>query len=349
MSDRGAPEQETVDALVALGVDEGEARRAVAEERVPLILVRELLGEDARYTLEQVAERGGIDVRILRSIFAALGLPMRERYGDSDVEEAAQLADLLEVFGEDALVRLARVRGISVSRIAMGDVNAVRDALVAPLRQSGADDLRVAVSLVETARSLLPVSADLLVHAHRRALLHVLSSEVAKIGAREGAQEIDLAVGFVDLVGYTALSARVDPEGLDEVLELFERRVFAVSAAADDIDLVKFLGDAAMLVSTDLVELTALLLDLSTEDRDFEEAPLRAGVASGGTLAREGDYFGPAVNMAARLTDRARPWTVLADDELEDQLSGHFDVQRTRPMRIRGVGLRRPLSVRSAT
>lgn len=339
---------ETVDALVALGVDEAEARRALEEDRVPLVLVRQLLGEEPRYDLAEVAAEAGIDVDVIRSIFAALGIPLQDRFGESDVEEAREIADLLEVFSGEALVRLARVRGMAVNRIAMGDVSAVRDELIAPLRRTGADDLTVAVALAETAKALLPLSSELLVHAHRRALLHVLSSEIAKIGAQEGGQELDLTVGFVDLVGYTALSARVDPQGLDEVLEAFERRVFGVAGAAEDVDLVKFLGDAAMLVAPDPVLVADVLLDLASPGGDLDDSPLRAGMARGGTLVREGDYFGPAVNMAARLTDQARPWTVLADDALRDVLDGRFHLSRIRPVRLRGLGVRRPVSVSRA-
>lgn len=337
--------QEIVDALVALGVDEDEARSAVGEQRVALVLVRELLGQEGGYTLEEVAERGGIEPDALRQIFRALGMPLRERYTDSDVQEARELAALLRTFPLDTLVRLARVRGMAVNRVAMSDLAAVRDEIIAPMRRSGADDLTVAVALAEYAKELLPVSGDLLVHAQRRALLHVLSSEIVRAGAEEGAREAELAVGFVDLVGYTALSARVDPMGLDEVLDAFEARVVEAGGAAEEVDLVKFLGDAAMLVSPDPLHLADTLLEMVERTDALAEAPLRAGMAMGETLVREGDYFGPAVNMAARLTDQARPWTVLADDDLAETLAERFTTSRTKPLRIRGVGVRRPVRV----
>lgn len=344
--DSGArSDTEIVDALVALGVDEGEAADAVEEQRVPLVLVRQLLGGPRPYTLDEVAERGGLDPGALRRVFRALGLSVRDRYGENEVQEAEQLAGLLETFPLEVLVRLARVRGMAVNRIAMSDLAAVRDGIIAPLRRTDADDLTVAVALAETAKEMLPVSSDLLVNAHRRALLHLLSSEIVRAGAVEGARETELAVGFVDLVGYTALSARVDPMGLDEILDAFEERVVDVASAAAGVDLVKFLGDAAMLVSPEPPTLARILLDMVERTDQLAEAPLRAGMARGTTLVREGDYYGPAVNMAARLTDQARPWTVLADDDLVDGLEEHFDVARTGPLRIRGVGTRRPVRV----
>ena len=88
------------------------------------------------------------------------------------------------------------------------------------------------------------------------------------------------------------------------------------------------------------------MLELTREVEPLSDAPLRGGMAHGATLVREGDYFGPPVNLAARLTDLARPWSVLADEALMDELEDDFDVKRILPTRIRGIGLRRPLAVR---
>ncbi len=49
---------------------------------------------------------------------------------------------------------------------------------------------------------------------------------------------------------------------------------------------------------------------------------LRVGVAFGDVVVRHGDFYGPTVNLAARLVAAADPGTVLADAELHDRL-GH--------------------------
>ncbi|MGH3441282.1 MAG: adenylate/guanylate cyclase domain-containing protein [Nitriliruptorales bacterium] len=337
---------ETVDELVALGIDEAEARAAVDEGRVPLVLVRQFLGEEKPHTLTEVAEKGGVEERVLRRVFVALGVPLEDSFGEGDVAEARHLRELLETLSEDSIVRLARVRGRSVARIAMGDLSAVRDEIVAPMREEGADDLDVAIALSEAAEALHPKAAQLLVHAYERALLHVLSGELATAATRGGTQELDVAVGFVDLVGYTALSAQADPSGLAAVLDAFEERVFDVTGSAPGVEVVKFVGDAAMLVARDVLQLAHVLVRVTRRTDALEDAPLRAGLAAGTTLAREGDYFGPPVNVAARLTDQARPWSVLADGDLEGRLAAAFDTSRIRPVRLRGLGFQRPVAVR---
>ena len=47
----------------------------------------------------------------------------------------------------------------------------------------------------------------------------------------------------------------------------------------------------------------------------------RAGLAYGSVIAREGDYYGPVVNLAHRLVELAYPGTVLVSDELHDAVS----------------------------
>jgi len=68
--------------------------------------------------------------------------------------------------------------------------------------------------------------------------------------------------------------------------------------------------------------------------------PARAGLAVGPVLARDGDYFGPVVNLAARIVDVARPSCVMVSDELRDTLgaSEHFAFHRLPPKRLKGIG-----------
>lgn len=339
-------DEETVEALVTLGVDEDEARQAVLRGRVPLILTQQFFSGQRIYTLAELAEGSGVPERVLVQIRAALGLPIADRYGPNELEWAAEVAKLLETIPVDTVIRGTRGRGQAAWAMAMSDLSLIRDELVIPLRKSGADDLTVAVALAEMARRLEPISEKLVVATYRMVLEHVLGTEVAALATQGHEPELDLAVGFVDVVGYTALSARVDPEGLDEVLDRFESRVIEVASSSVEVAVVKYLGDAAMLVAPDAVQLARVLLDLVEPIEQLEEAPLRAGMAKGPVLVREGDYYGSAVNLAARLTDRARPWTLLADDDLRAAFADTFDAKRIPPVRLRGLGTHRPLVVR---
>jgi adenylate cyclase len=343
------PDDETVQALVDLGVPAAEARAAVSEHRVPLVLTQQVLGETPRYTLDEVVEQTGVPADVIRDVRTAVGLPIPERFSDTDLSWAELVGELLDVLPVEAVVRSARARGTALASIARSDLSLVRDELVLPMRRAGADDLTVSVALAETARSLEDVSRQLLIANYQLQLQHQVSSELSAIAARSEGQEVDIAIGFVDVVGYTALSARIDPGGLDDVLDAFEARVLDVIGGDPDVGIIKYLGDAVMLVAADAPTLAGTMLELTRESEELQEAPLRGGMAAGPTIVREGDYFGPAVNMAARLTDHARPWSLLADEALIEVLADAVDARRIMPVRLRGIGLRRPLRVRPSS
>lgn len=339
-------DEETIAALADLGLEPDAARRAVVERRVPLALAQQVLGDTPRYDLETLSRRSGVPSQVLRRIRIASGLPVPERFTRADLRWAKLIGKLVETIPVEAIVRSARARGGALATIARADIGVIRDELVLPMRKAGADDLTVSVALAETASSLDDVSRKLLVETYAQHLEQQLGSELAAVAARSEAQEVELSVGFVDVVGYTALSSRIDPAGLDQVLDRFEEHVIDILALADDVSPVKYLGDAVMMVAPAPTPLAEVMLQLTEEIEPLSDAPLRGGMAHGEVLVREGDYFGPAVNLAARLTDMARPWSVLASEDLYDVLDDDFDVRRILPTRIRGVGLRRPLAVR---
>src|SRR5262249_23132440 len=48
---------------------------------------------------------------------------------------------------------------------------------------------------------------------------------------------------------------------------------------------------------------------------------LRIGLAAGSVISRDGDYFGPVVNLASRLTELAGPGEVLIPASMRDEIS----------------------------
>lgn len=339
---------DTVEALVTLGLERDEAERAVAEERVPLALVSPLLGRDRTLTADEAAVRLDLPVEYLIARDRALGLPDGLGYSEREVEELRPLRELLQLLSPEEVIRNMRADAQALTRIAMSNLQLVNAEVAEPLREEGGDDVVVALALAEAARALLPDTIPLLASSFRRILTHLVTTEIVAAGSRSHAADTPVAVGFVDVVGYTSLSARIDPEGLDEVLEAFEELCYRVGHDHENVQLVKFLGDAAMYVGVDATSLAATLLEIVTAPDDhsaLEGSPIRGGLSYGPVLMRGGDYYGPPVNLAARLTDHARPGTVLADEALQDELGG-FHLRRVPPMRLRGIGFRRPVRVR---
>jgi class 3 adenylate cyclase len=90
---------------------------------------------------------------------------------------------------------------------------------------------------------------------------------------------------------------------------------------ADGGRVVKFIGDEVMWVSSTPEQLAKVALDL-VEHPGAQEANLqvRAGLGYGSVLAIGGDYFGTAVNLAARLVTAAAPGQILAAADVRDEL-----------------------------
>jgi adenylate cyclase len=345
----GAPASvDPVEALVALGVPRDAAARAVERDRVPFALVEQVLEVGRRLSAAEVAERTGVPLEVLRQRDRALGLPPRDDYRAVELEEAQLLAALFEVIPPERVLRGLRADAHALERLAISHLQMMQEEFLRPVRDAGGDDIAVALALAEAARSLLPIAGPLVGAAYRRVLEHQLLSELVAATARSTHDQVQLAVGFADVVGYTSLSARIDPAGLDEVVEAFETRCYTVAGHRDRVNLVKFLGDAAMFVAVDAVDLGHALLDLvepPDADGPLAGAPMRAGMSAGLVLVRGGDYYGGPVNLAARLTDRARAGRVLVDEDLEPRLADRFNLRHAGWMLLRGVGRRSPLSL----
>lgn len=136
-----------------------------------------------------------------------------------------------------------------------------------------------------------------------------------------------LAVGFVDLVGSTGMQAGLDPDELGDVVNRFEATAFDVVIAGGG-RLVKFIGDAIMFPAVEPVAGCRIVADLISAFTAGGTLP-RGGLVFGEVLFRHGDYYGPVVNLAARLVDAAIPGEVLADAAVVDAIDG--DVPRFDP------------------
>lgn len=98
-------------------------------------------------------------------------------------------------------------------------------------------------------------------------------------------------------------------------------------------------GDGALLVSPEAAPLIDAALELCerAELHADELPPLRAGVADGPAISQSGDWFGAPINLASRVTDVARPGSVLATRAVRDSARERFDWSYAGRKRFRGV------------
>jgi adenylate cyclase len=119
---------------------------------------------------------------------------------------------------------------------------------------------------------------------------------------------------FMDLVGYTALTAEQGDDSAAEVaLRLYAhvRRLLPGHAGEE----IKTIGDAMMIRCEDprrAIDLGLRIAEHLGEEPGFP--PVRIGVHTGSAVYREGDWYGSGVNVAARLCSAAGGGEVLVSD-----------------------------------
>ncbi len=124
-----------------------------------------------------------------------------------------------------------------------------------------------------------------------------------------------LAIGFVDLVGFTTLSRSMEPRDLADMIERFEDTAHEV-ATANNGRVVKLIGDEVMFVAVDATAACEIALTIVERVGDDASVTPRGGLAFGELIIRGGDYFGPLVNLAARLAELAVPNELLVTPEV---------------------------------
>jgi adenylate cyclase len=150
-----------------------------------------------------------------------------------------------------------------------------------------------------------------------------------------------MAVCFADLVGFTSLGAQLEAEELGSVVTKFGE--LASDVAESEAQLIKTIGDAAMLSCREpgpLVRAAMSLLD-AVDEEGLPTA--RAGIAYGPALPRAGDLYGHAVNLASRVTGIARPGSVLCTAEVREAVPEEFDWSFAGKHRLKGLGESVPL------
>jgi len=144
-------------------------------------------------------------------------------------------------------------------------------------------------------------------------------------------------VAFADLAGYTALTdAHGDVSAADIAQRFFD---MTQSLLSGDARLVKTIGDAVMVVTTDPRQGLQIGLDLLQavqRERDFPG--VRVGIHHGPVVERNGDVFGATVNVAARLTAHAYVGQLLTTDAIVSLLSDeHLKAVALGPTLLRNV------------
>jgi len=311
------------DAVLALGVPADEVARAEADGTLELVaLERSVDTEVPSLDLDQVAERSGVEAGQIRAFWRALGFPdprPGERvFTDSDVE---MLGNVVEFIEEGALesglaLQMARVIGSSMARIATAEVDAI-ESQISLRRRPDADAASAELALLG-AGQVLPLMPKIMDMVWRRHLGGAARRRIVRATADEG--EI-VCVGFADLVGFTAQTQELPEQQLAEVVGRFETIAYDLVGVHQG-RVIKMIGDEVMFMTEDVASGAALAVEMAaTYNRESALSDVRVGLASGRVLERDGDVFGPVVNLASRIVNVAYPGAVVVSQDVRDALT----------------------------
>jgi class 3 adenylate cyclase len=227
-----------------------------------------------------------------------------------------------------------------------------------------ADDLKdLGVAVVGHRRKMLTAIAQLAASSAPSArIAEPVSPAPAPEVAHDVAERRQLTVMFCDLAGSTAISARLDPEDMREIIRAYQQACSGVVVRYEGF-LAKFMGDGvlayfgfpraheddaerAVRAGLDLVRAVGRL-----EPRAGEPMKARIGVATGivvvGDLVGDGSsqeqaVVGDTPNLAARLQAAAEPGAVVIADSTRRLLGDAFEIKSLGLLDLKGFSAPTP-------
>ncbi|MHC2736017.1 class 3 adenylate cyclase/ABC-type transport system involved in cytochrome c biogenesis ATPase subunit [Bradyrhizobium liaoningense] len=198
---------------------------------------------------------------------------------------------------------------------------------------------------------------------HRRKMLRAIvdldpAALIASPAPPRDAERRHLTVMFCDLVGSTALSARLDPEDMWEVIRAY-RAACAHVIAAYDGRIARFVGDGILVYfgyprahEDDAERAVRAGLDIISAIRQLktgagERVELRIAIATGlvvvgdlisGDASEEHATVGDTPNLAARLQSLAEPGVVVVASSTRRLLGDLFTFRNLGRREVRGIG-----------
>ncbi|SPP93617.1 adenylate/guanylate cyclase domain-containing protein [Bradyrhizobium vignae] len=197
---------------------------------------------------------------------------------------------------------------------------------------------------------------------HRRKMLRAIAdldpaASIASPVHPQDAERRHLTVMFCDLVGSTALSARLDPEDMWEVIRAYRAACASVVAAYDG-RIARFVGDGILVyfgyprAHEDDAEravragLEAISAVGQLNTADGERVELRIAIATGlvvvgdlisGEASEEHGTIGDTPNLAARLQSLAEPGAVVVASSTRRLLGDLFTFRNLGRREVKGI------------
>ena len=333
LRDLGVP-----DDVAARAIERGDPEGAILESTLtPARSERTVSALD-------VEAQGGLPAGEVVEILQAMGFPPPDPAEPALTPEEAhvfvELAELSEFWPHDLSRQLARMYGRLLSRIARTGVQFFRLYAQPRLLEAGGTRAEQLATMHEAFARLGTLPDPLLAGVHRRWIEYEVAQTAVSAAQSlapdlELAGAVDVSLLFCDLKDFTAYATAEGDAAAVRAIDVFVRTIDA--ERGEDGRIVKALGDGQMLTYTRAGEAVRAGSRIIAGMR--EQGPLRvhASVHRGVAIAREGDYFGAAVNLAARLLALAGGDELVATEPVVEACGDEFEWKPLGPRHIRGV------------
>ena len=294
----------------------------------------------------EVAARCGVPVERLQRVLLSLGFPITpdDRLSDEWIDMMGAFQQGAELMGDEAINAFARVLGAAATSIAEAALALFYAELGPGTEREGPDELaraRMSESATLAFSAVPDVLSRVLVYqfdrANRRAAAVRGWGQVPADGVDPSDGEL-VALGFVDLVGSTSWAEGLSLRDHSLALSRFESAAWSSAVLAGG-RVIKMIGDEVFFAAPTADAACRIGIAVCTAAAsDPLLPPARGAVGYGIATPREGDYFGPLVNLISRITKTAPSGTVVVTREAAEALPPHgWHLESIDPQPVRGL------------
>jgi adenylate cyclase len=295
-------------------------------------------------TYEQLSAELGLPMALVQRVHEASGLG-RPQPGDPihpldrDLLGSAQIGRMLGL-EDGVLIRVARVYGENLRRIAQAEPGFYHDHVEEPLLASGMDERQMRENASQVSDQLAGTVQRMLValyarHQERYTIDHLVQHIEAVVTERPPLRPP--AMCFLDLTGYTRLTEERGDRAAATLATSLADLVEQVSLAHGGQP-VKWLGDGVMFHFRLPGQGVEAALEMVERTPQAGLPPAHVGLHAGPVVFQDGDYFGRTVNLAARIAAHAGPGQVLVSDQVVAEcITGAIGFHPIGPVELKGV------------
>jgi adenylate cyclase len=282
----------------------------------------------SRTTFRELSERTGVPMDLLVVVREAHGFaePMPDDHVREDELAVVAAIELLLSFGirPEPIQRLIRAYGDGLRSLVETETDWYRTEVELPLLEGGMTEVQMLAAQADVGSRISPLLDQVLAsvyhgqqeHAWSKSAVEDVEAALERAGLYRRVRRPP-AVCFLDITGYTRLT---EERGDEAAAELATRLATLVRGSSREHggQPVKWLGDGVMFYFPNPGEGVSAALDMVEGVAAEALPPARVGIHAGPVVFQEGDYFGRTVNIAARISEYARPGEVLASQEVVD-------------------------------